>query len=217
MSTKKHPEIISQKTLVEGKFLNLVELTTENPDGTTSKIECTQRSCWSDEHTTEIIHEDIQKNFGAVDSIATAIDPKTSERIILLQKNFRPPVMNYVVELPSGFRDPGEPDPVVTGLRELKEETGYTGTNGKSAFCVRNCPIDGDERGTFIYCDIDLKSEDNKNPIQNLEEDEDIEPFWTPLKDLKTTLDTLHQEQGYDIDERLYSISLGLQFALTSL
>ena len=41
-------------------------------------------------------------------------------------RKFRHPVNNNVLELPAGLIDPGE-TPFETALRELKEETGYTG------------------------------------------------------------------------------------------
>ena len=46
---------------------------------------------------------------------------------ILLQKQFRPPVGRVCIEVPAGLSDAGEA-PEKCALRELKEETGYSGT-----------------------------------------------------------------------------------------
>lgn len=45
---------------------------------------------------------------------------------ILLQKQWRPPVNQTVIEVPAGLMDPNE-TPEDCAIRELKEETGYVG------------------------------------------------------------------------------------------
>lgn len=44
---------------------------------------------------------------------------------ILMERQFRKPLEQVILELPAGKADPGE-DPLVTATRELSEETGYT-------------------------------------------------------------------------------------------
>ena len=46
--------------------------------------------------------------------------------LILLQKQFRPPIDAVCIEVPAGLMDEGE-TPEECALRELREETGYTG------------------------------------------------------------------------------------------
>ena len=65
------------------------------------------------------------------------------EKLILIEKIFRVPLLKYVLgmietcnnclELPAGFKDEQDTDPTESGLRELKEETGYIGENAKSS------------------------------------------------------------------------------------
>jgi ADP-ribose pyrophosphatase len=45
---------------------------------------------------------------------------------ILLQKQWRPPINQTVIEVPAGLMDPNE-TPETCAIRELKEETGYVG------------------------------------------------------------------------------------------
>lgn len=48
----------------------------------------------------------------------------TDEGEVLLVKQYRYPYGEVLTEIPAGKRDPGE-EPLVTGMRELEEETGY--------------------------------------------------------------------------------------------
>lgn len=66
-----------------------------------------------------------------IDAIGVAAilqDPAkpNDEPRILLQKQWRAPVDQMVIEVPAGLMDPGE-TPEACAIRELKEETGYVG------------------------------------------------------------------------------------------
>ncbi|MBQ3133058.1 MAG: NUDIX hydrolase [Clostridia bacterium] len=53
------------------------------------------------------------------------VAPLTDEGDLLFVRQFRYPYGEVVLELPAGKREPGE-DPLITGKRELLEETGAT-------------------------------------------------------------------------------------------
>ncbi len=60
----------------------------------------------------------------------------TAENELILVEQFRHGVAAVELEVPGGIMDPGETDPVVAGLRELREETGYVGDGAIEIGCV---------------------------------------------------------------------------------
>jgi ADP-ribose pyrophosphatase len=54
-----------------------------------------------------------------------AVLPLTDDNEILMVEQFRYPYMETVLEIPAGKRDKSE-EPLICGIRELKEETGAT-------------------------------------------------------------------------------------------
>lgn len=64
---------------------------------------------------------------------AVAIIPITSEGKIIMVKQFRKPVEEFLLEIPAGKLDHHE-EPLACAARELKEETGYEAENIKFLF-----------------------------------------------------------------------------------
>ncbi len=55
---------------------------------------------------------------------AVVLLPVLKDGRVVLVRQFRPAVNDYILELPAGLLEPGE-EPIETGKRELLEETGY--------------------------------------------------------------------------------------------
>ena len=54
----------------------------------------------------------------------------TAEREVVLIEQYRHGTAEVTLEIPGGMVDPGE-DPLTAGLRELREETGFEGRDGR--------------------------------------------------------------------------------------
>lgn len=70
--------------------------------------------------------------------------PVTNEGKIVLVKQYRKPVEEYLLEIPAGKIDPGE-DTLITAQRELQEETGYQAEEWEKLGEIFPCPGYSDE------------------------------------------------------------------------
>lgn len=95
---------LSQKYIFEGRILKMRLDEALLPDGTKAAREVVEHP-------------------GGV-----AVAALTDDNCLLFVRQFRYPYAEIIPEIPAGKRDPGE-DPLTTGKRELKEETGYTAKN----------------------------------------------------------------------------------------
>ena len=93
--------LVRSELLLKGNFLHVKRDTVSLPDGKLATREY-------------VVHP------GAV-----VIVPLLDNGDVVLERQFRYPVGQVMIELPAGKLDAGE-DPLLCGLRELQEETGYT-------------------------------------------------------------------------------------------
>jgi ADP-ribose pyrophosphatase len=93
--------LVASELLFKGKFLHAKCDTVRLPDG---------------KHATReyVVHP------GAV-----VVVPLLDDGQVVLERQFRYPIGQVMIELPAGKLDAGE-DPLLCGLRELHEETGYS-------------------------------------------------------------------------------------------
>lgn len=78
------------------------------------------------------------------------------DRIVLVRQ-FRFGIDEFSLEIPGGVMEPGE-DPVAAGLRELREETGYTGAPAKLLGTVHPNPAIQSNRCHFVLVEEAVKS-----------------------------------------------------------
>lgn len=81
----------------------------------------------------------------------------TPERHLVLVRQFRFGIDEFSLEIPGGVMESGE-DPVTTGLRELQEETGYTGTGARLLGTVHPNPAIQSNRCHFVLVEQAVQS-----------------------------------------------------------
>ncbi|KAL9638673.1 MAG: hypothetical protein Q9164_001401 [Protoblastenia rupestris] len=145
-----------------------------------------------------------------------AILQKATGPEIVLQKQFRPPINRVVIEVPAGLVDEGE-SAAQSAVRELREETGYVGTVGNEdewgVGCVMfNDPGFCNTNLNMVHVNVDMSLPENKNLKPQLEENEFIEVFSTPLKNLHAECKRFEKE-GYAIDARVGTLAEGIEIA----
>ncbi|KAH7063918.1 NUDIX hydrolase domain-like protein [Paraphoma chrysanthemicola] len=191
----------------DAKWVTLVETTYTDPEGV-------ERTWESAERITRPKGCDID-GVGVAAILQDPTQPDAEPRI-LLQKQYRPPIDRTVIEVPAGLMDPNE-TAETCAIRELKEETGYVGVLFQDkSFAVS--PVMFNDPGfcntnlRMIHVTVDLSLPENQNPKPQMEENEFIETFSVPLKELWAICQEF-ERQGYAIDARVGSLAEGIEFA----
>jgi 8-oxo-dGTP pyrophosphatase MutT (NUDIX family) len=155
------PEILSSDTVFEGKIWDVVRES-------------------FDYNGTTLVREFV-KHTGAV--AVLAIDDQ--ERVLLIRQ-YRHPVRQYLWEIPAGLLDiPGE-DRLTAAKRELLEETGYEARTWTQLIEFMTTPGGNDEMIT-VYLAKDLVHVGHNLPLEG--EEVDMVKEWVPLADaLKSVL-----------------------------
>ncbi|KAI4654000.1 hypothetical protein J4E85_001301 [Alternaria conjuncta] len=191
----------------DAKWATLKKITYTDPKGV-------ERTWESGERLTRPPGSDID-GVGVAAILQDPAKPNDEPRI-LLQKQWRAPVDATVIEVPAGLMDPDE-TAESCAIRELKEETGYVGELVPDK-TFRVTPIMFNDPGfcntnlRMIHVTVDMSRPENQNPQPELEENEFIETFSVPLKDLWDEC-IKFTEQGYVIDARVGSLAEGIEFA----
>lgn len=102
----------------------------------------------------------------------------TTEGQLVLVRQFRYGIDDFSLEIPGGMIDSGE-DPVVAGLRELREETGYTGAEARLLASVHPNPAIQNNR-----CHLILVENVTLSSAQQWDHDEEIEVMTAPVDDV---------------------------------
>ena len=181
---------ISRKTLVTGEYLKLEEIEWQDSNGVNHKWEAAERVG------------------GASGAIAIA-HMQPSNRMLLIRQ-YRPPIKAYEVGFPAGTIDPGE-KPENAVVRELKEETGYTGTVKNLTPLAVNTAGLSSESCYLVEMDIDENLPENIDVKQSLEEDEEIEVFLVEESMLLSFINTAI-EKGDRVGGKFMAYLLGKGF-----
>ncbi|CZR97154.1 MULTISPECIES: NUDIX hydrolase [unclassified Clostridioides] len=170
--------------LIENKFIGLFEIEYKN--------KLNEDKVWM--VASRKSHEELKRIYlkneeDSADAVVIVGLHKSSGKLILI-KQFRVPINDYIYELPAGLVDEGES--IGTSVeRELREETGLTLLEikkDKSKDKVYLSPGMSDESVAFIYCICDGEITD-----EFLEPDEDIEAFLISQEEAKEILASNHK------------------------
>jgi ADP-ribose pyrophosphatase len=105
---------------------------------------------------------------------STAVVPLFDDNTVLMERQYRHAVQDYLLEIPAGTLEPGEL-PLDCAGRELEEETGYVAEEFIELSQVLMLPAYSDEK-IFVYLARGLKPSS-----QNLDKDEVIEVVKYPF------------------------------------
>ena len=175
----KNTKIKDIKPLVETKFVGLYEVSYKNKLGDDRTWTVASRK--NKEELSEIYLNDKE---GDIDAVVIAAFHKEYKKLILI-KQFRVPINNYIYELPAGLVDNKEGMEKAV-QRDLKEETGLDIVKInkiKSKNKIYLSPGMTDESVAFVYCTCN-----GELSKEFLEEDEDIEPLLISQDDARRIL-----------------------------
>ena len=173
-------KILDRTTIASGDWISLQKLTYLGHDGKNRTWECAAR----------------RNSQGAVMMIPVT---RPGGKFILIRQ-FRPPTGRLVYEFPAGLINPGE-DPKEAAIRELKEETGYTGTVEYCSPRVFTSPGLSSEFVHLVRMSVDLEAQDDI--ATHFDESEYIETYLVGQDELA---DFIHkaEAEGCGVDMKIY-------------
>ncbi|MBF0510844.1 MAG: NUDIX hydrolase [Candidatus Omnitrophica bacterium] len=170
---------LSEKIVYDGNWLAVRETKYQNDKGAELTWECVDRK---------------RSTVGVI--VLARLMP--SKRFVLI-KQYRPAIDSYIISFPAGlaFNDPAH------ALVELKEETGYTGQIIEVSPVLKTGASLVNDSARIVCVEVDENLPANQNPVQELEDAEDIQVFLVYRKDAKEFM--LSQlEQGVHVASNLW-------------
>lgn len=124
---------------------------------------------------------------------------------IVLIRQFRPPVGKPTIEFPAGLIDPGE-TPEATAVRELYEETGFTGKVLRVTNGGYSSPGLSGESIALAVMEIDGRTcPDGMIPPNHQEDTEDITVFRVKRAELDKFIAEM-EAAGCGVDSKIYTV-----------
>lgn len=176
-------KIIDKKTVWEGRFIRSIILSYKDHSGNMRNWEAVERV-----------------NCNGI----IAVVPVTKNGELLLIRQFRPVVNNFVIEFPAGLNDKSE-SLVDAAKRELIEETGYSADD--FIFLCEGPLSSGlstEILSVFLAKNVVPATSELKQQYP-ADETEDIEIIKTPISELHNALEAFHKNGDY-IDLKIYGL-----------
>lgn len=191
------PHIVSSTEVGSTRWVNLSTVTYEDRFGKERKWDVVSRTT-----------KKVEMYADAVFILSVVKGGRFETPHIILVKQWRPAMAKYSIEMPAGLIDPGE-TPEQAAVRELHEECGIL---GKAVSCspeLNLSPGISNETGALVHVTIDMNLPENQNPVQVLEDGEDIDVMYIPINKLVPTLKAF-DAKGYSVFMGLYSLAMAL-------
>lgn len=186
---------VGSDELYRGKWIGLSEITYKDPNGKDRKWEGVFRTTKIGDESDAVV-------------IVPVLKRKDQPDCVILVNQYRPPMKGYSLEFPAGLIDKGE-DPQECAVRELKEETGYTGVPTQISPGVSLDPGLANSTVSMVTVEIDGDKECNRNPEQQQDEGEFIEVMSVPVDDLLNTLNEYSKDGGV-VHSILYTYAMAV-------
>ena len=116
---------------------------------------------------------------------STAIVPMIDDRTVVMTRQYRHPIRDYILEIPAGTMEPGESS-INCARRELEEETGFLASELTEIARIHMLPAYSDEE-IHVYLARNLTVSQ-----QNLDQEEIIHTITYPLDEVMQLIDTGH-------------------------
>jgi len=191
---------LSDYIIHEGKWLRLSEIKYLDPHG--------RERCW------ETVTKLTKPKENDTDSVAAiAIYRRLLHYdVIVMVRQFRPPLNAYTIEFPAGLLDSGE-SCEQAAIRKLREETGWHGevTHASDLLAVDA----GCSSAVMRYATVKINGDSNENLMckPTCMDNEFVDMLMIPVTELHERLSALSRE-GNIVDSRVEAFAIGLQMGL---